>query len=179
MNQSMMWAAAIPAFADAGVPCIEPLDPDETYKEDVGEEEAEELAGQAAQLVSAAFLYAAPTGGGGKLFLAIRDFTPGSLDPDPDEEARRVEAARSWAEGKLRTLAEILEAGDTAKVRSLLRVFSGEAKQQADYVVPGTDLAPRLTGLATQSQMWAQLLPGEADKVAYALGVAANGFAAE
>lgn len=74
-NNSLMWAAAIPDFAKAGVPCLEP--PDEvTYEENVSEEDAEAQARQAAQLVSAQFLYAAATGPESKLFLAIRGFQP-------------------------------------------------------------------------------------------------------
>lgn len=74
-NNSLMWAAAIPSFAEAGVPCLEPPD-EQTYQENVPEDDAEALARQAAQLVSAQFLYAAATGPDSKLFLAIRDFRP-------------------------------------------------------------------------------------------------------
>lgn len=74
-NNSLMWAAALPDFIQAEVPCLPPPD-DETYQEGVEEAEAEAMARQAAQLVSAQFLYAAATGPDSKLFLAIRDFQP-------------------------------------------------------------------------------------------------------
>ncbi len=182
-NQSLMWAAGIASFQEAGVPCLPPPDEDHPYEEDVGEDDAMDLATQAAQLVNAQFLYAAPTGGGGKLFLAIKDFTPGSPDADPDEERRRIEATRAWAHGKLTRLAGRLRqaSGDDdaiAEVATLLRSLSGQADQQARFVVPGSELAPRLAGLATQTRMWAERLPGDLDQVAYALQVAGNGFAA-
>jgi hypothetical protein len=74
-NNSLMWAAAIPDFVQTEVPCLPPPD-EETYQESVEEAEAEALARQAAQLVSAQFLYAAATGPESKLFLAIRNFQP-------------------------------------------------------------------------------------------------------
>ncbi|RME25858.1 MAG: hypothetical protein D6798_07920 [Deltaproteobacteria bacterium] len=182
-NQSLMWAAGIESFQQAGVPCLPPPDESRPYEEDIGEDDAMELATQAAQLVNAQFLYAAPTGGGSKLFLAVRDFTPGSPDADPLEEERRIEATRAWAFGKLSRLAERLQqaVGDdqaVAEVATLLRSLSGQADQQARFVVPGSDLAPRLAGLATQARMWADRLPADLEQVAYALRVAANGFAA-
>lgn len=175
-NHSLMWAEAMPHFRDAGVPCLPALDEGETYRQDVDETEAQELASQAAQLTGAQFLYAAPTGGGGKLYLAIRGFVPGAPQPDPQDEARRVLAARTWAQARLRQLAALLGQGRVDELPGLLRSFSGEARQQAEYVVPGTDLAPRLAGLATQSVAWASRLPDDAVQVAYALDVAVNGF---
>lgn len=74
-NNSLMWAEAIAAFKDAGVPCL-PAPDEETYQEGTTEAEAEALATQAAQLTNAQFLYDAPTSEHSKLFLAIRDFRP-------------------------------------------------------------------------------------------------------
>ncbi|MCB9779588.1 MAG: hypothetical protein H6742_13575 [Alphaproteobacteria bacterium] len=176
-NQSLMWAEAIAGFKDAGVPCLPKPDERDDYEADIDEDTAQELAGQCAQLTGAQFLYAAPTGGGGKLFLAVRDFRPGGLEPDPEEEARRVEAARGWAEGKLTRLAEALaDEARTGEVAGLLRAFAGEARQQAHYVVQGTALGGRLGGLATQAEAWAAALPQQREVVAYQLGVAAKGL---
>ena len=74
-NNSLMWAEAIAAFKDAGVPCL-PAPDEDTYQEGVTEAEAESLATQAAQLTNAQFLYDAPTSPQSKLFLAIRNFRP-------------------------------------------------------------------------------------------------------
>ncbi|NOY25612.1 MAG: hypothetical protein GXP62_07040 [Oligoflexia bacterium] len=175
-NHSALWADAIDSFKDAGVPCLESPDGENPYVEDIDELEAQEMAGQAAQLVSAQFLYAAPTGGGGKLFLAVTEFTPGGRDPDPADDARRVQAARVWTAGRLKRLGELLAQGEVDQVASLLGALSGQARQQADFVVRGTDLAPRLSGLATQAQLWASALPDQADRVAYELGIAAHAW---
>ena len=74
-NSSLMWAEAIAAFQQAGVPCL-PAPDANTYQEGVTEAEAEVLATQAAQLTNAQFLYDAKTSEHSKLFLAIRDFRP-------------------------------------------------------------------------------------------------------
>lgn len=173
-NQSVAWASAIPAFQDAGVPCIEPLDDAQPFLEDVDQAEAEDLARQACQLTSAQFLYES-TSGPSTLYLAIRDFQAGEADgADLDH---RVSAATAWAGERLAVLADLLQAGETTKAASLLRAFAKGARNQAEMVVPGTDLAPRLAGLATQAMMWSDLLPAQADQVAYGLQVAARGFA--
>lgn len=176
-NQSMMWAEAISGFSDAGVPCLPKPDERSDYEEDVDEDTAQELAAECAQLTGAQFLYAAPTGGGGKLFLAVRAFQPGGIEDDPEEEARRVEAARGWAEAKLSRLAEKLsDEGRSGEVAGLLRSFAGEARQQAHFVVKDTELGGRLGGLATQAEAWAAALPQQREVVAYQLGVAAKGL---
>lgn len=175
-NHSIMWAEGIQGFTDAGVPCLPAPEGEDPYVEDIDEDLAEELAGQSAQLVNAQFLYTAPTGGGGKLFLAVTEFTPGAPEPDPEEEGRRIEAARGWAAERLVRLGELLAQGEVDQVTTLLGSLSGQARQQADYVVRGTDLAPRLSGLATQAQLWANALPEHTDRVAYELGVAARGW---
>jgi hypothetical protein len=175
-NHSIMWAEAIASFQQAGVPCLPAPEGEDPYVQDIDEDLAQELAGQSAQLVNAQFLYAAPTGGGGKLFLAVTDFTPGAMDEDPGQEARRIEAARGWAAERLVRLAALLEQGEVDEVATLLGSLSGQARQQADFVVRGTDLAPRLSGLATQAMLWAQALPEHKDRVAYELKVAARGW---
>ena len=175
-NHSIMWAEAITGFQQAGVPCLPAPEGEDPYVEDIDEDLAQELAGQSAQLVNAQFLYAAPTGGGGKLFLAVTEFTPGAIAEDPGQEARRVEAARAWAAQRLARLAELLESGEVDEVATLLGALSGQARQQADFVVRGTDLAPRLSGLATQAMLWAQALPQHRERVAYELQVAARGW---
>lgn len=173
-NQSIAWAAAIPAFQQAGVPCIEPLDDEQPFRADVERAEAEDLARQACQLTNAQFLYESSSGPS-TLFLAIRDFQPGAADAA--DEAHRVAAARAWAGARLAELAALLAGGEHAKAATLLRSFARGARNQAEMVVPGTDLAPRLAGLATQALMWSELLPAQAEQVTYGLGVAARGFA--
>lgn len=174
-NHSVAWASAIPAFQEAGVPCIEPLDDEEPFRADVDKEEAEDMARQACQLTNAQFLYESSSGPS-TLYLAIRDFRAGGSDAA--DEAHRVAAARAWAGQRLAELAALIEAGEHLKAASLLRAFAKGARNQADMVVPGTDLAPRLAGLATQAMMWSDLLPDQAQQVAYGLGVASKGFAA-
>lgn len=74
-NNSLLWAQGINEYQQLGVPCLPPPD-DDVFQQDVSEEEAESLARQAAQLVSAQFLYDVKTANQGKLFLAIRNFQP-------------------------------------------------------------------------------------------------------
>ena len=65
-------------------------------------------------------------------------------------------------------------------LESFPRLFTpGQAKQQADFVVPGTPLAGRLTGLSVQATTWSTALQMDAnhrDRVAYEMAIAINGF---
>jgi|GEM_PF-2915786 len=177
-NASIMWAEKIPSFEQAGVPCL-PAPDEEGYQEGVDENEAQDLASQAAQLANAQFLYAAPTGGGGKLFLAIREFTAGTPEADPEDDARRLAATTAWVQERLTQLSALL-AGDRAdEAPGLLKAFADQAKQQATFVVPGSELASRLTGLSVQATTWATALSMDAnhrDRVAYEIAIAINGF---
>lgn len=176
-NHSIMWAEAIESFQKAGVPCLPGPEGESPYLAEVDEDLAQELATQSAQLVNAQFLYAAPTGGGGKLFLAVTEFTPGSVDEDPDAPRRRIEAARAWAQRRLSDLHRLMGEGRVDEVGSLLGALSGQARQQADFVVRGSELAPRLSGLSTQALLWAQALPEHKERVTYELQVAARAWA--
>jgi len=177
-NASIMWAEKIPSFTRSGVPCL-PAPDDEGYQEGLDENDAQELASQAAQLVSAQFLYAAPTGGGGKLFLAIRDFTAGAPDADPEAKTRRLAATTEWVQERLTQLSTLL-AGDRAEeAPGLLKAFADQAKQQATFVVPGSELASRLTGLSVQATTWSTALSLDAahrDRVTYEIAIAMNAF---
>lgn len=175
-NNSILWAEAIASYQEAGVPCLPAPEGEEPFVEDIDETVAQELAGQSAQLVNAQFLYAAATGGGGKLFLAITDFTPGTPAEDPGAEGRRVAAARTWTHARLQRLGALLKEGRADEVAGLLLALAGQSRQQADYVVRGTDLAPRLSGLAAQAQLWSAALPDQAQRVAYELEIAARGW---
>ena len=177
-NASVMWAEKIPSFAEAGVPCL-PAPDDQGYQEGLDEAEAQELAGQAAQLTNAQFLYAAPTGGGGKLFLAIRDFTAGTPDADPADELRRLAATTAWVQERLRQLSSLLPTDRAEEAPGLLKSFADQCKQQATFVVPGSELASRLTGLSVQATTWSTALSLDAnhrDRVAYEIAIAINGF---
>jgi hypothetical protein len=178
-NASVMWAEKIPSFTEAGVPCL-PAPDDDGYEEGVDENEAQELASQAAQLANAQFLYAAPTGGGGKLFLAIRNFTAGAPEPDANEEARRLKATTAWVQERLRQLSTLLASDRSEEAPGLLKAFADQAKQQATFVVPGSELAGRLTGLSIQATTWGTALSldgNNRDRVAYEMAIAINGFA--
>lgn len=183
-NNSLMWAEALGHFQQAGVPCLPKLDGEEDYLEGVTEEQAQELATQAAQLTGAQFLYAAPMGGGGQLFLAVREFRAGAEAPDPDAEERRQDATRAWAGQKLRGLAKVIREGRTDEARALLGALPDQATQQAEYVVQGTPVAARLKDLADQARGWSESLgeagseAGEetAERLAYELDIAARGF---
>lgn len=177
-NASVMWAEKITSFTEAGVPCL-PAPDDTGYEEGLDENEAQELATQAAQLVSAQFLYAAPTGGGGKLFLAIRGFTPGKPEADPAADAKRLASTMQWVQERLRQLSGLLSDERANEAPGLLKAFASQAKQQADFVVPGTDLSGRLTGLSVQATTWStalQMDPKHRDRVAYEMAIAINGF---
>jgi hypothetical protein len=177
-NASVMWAEKIPSFTDAGVPCL-PAPDDDGYEEGVDETEAQELASQAAQLANAQFLYAAPTGGGGKLFLAIRGFTAGTPEPQEGEEQRRLDATTSWVQERLQQLSKILSSDRADEAAGLLTAFADQAKQHATFVVPGSELAGRLTGLSIQATTWGTALSMDAnhrDRVAYEIAIAINGF---
>ncbi len=177
-NHSLMWAEGIESFRKAGVPCLPGPEGEPAYVEDIDQDQAQELAAQTAQLVGAQFLYAAPTGGGGLLYLAVSDFQPTGAAEDPDAAARRQEAARQWARERLLALRQRLLDGQVEEAASLLVAFAGQARQQADFVVRGSELAPRLSGLATQATLWAQVLPDQKERVAYELEVASRGWAA-
>lgn len=177
-NASIMWAEKIPSFAKAGVPCL-PAPDEEGYQEGVDENEAQDLASQAAQLVSAQFLYAAPTGGGGKLFLAIRGFTAGTPDPDPDGDERRLAATTAWVQERLTQLSALLAGERADEAPGLLKAFADQARQQGTFVVPGSELASRLTGLSVQATTWSTALSLDAnnrDRVAYEIAIAVNAF---
>ncbi|HCH66095.1 MAG: hypothetical protein CL927_04315 [Deltaproteobacteria bacterium] len=177
-NASVMWAEKIPSFTDAGVPCL-PAPDDEGYQEGLDEAEAQELASQAAQLVNAQFLYAAPTGGGGKLFLAIRGFTAGTPEPDEHEEERRLAATTGWVQERLHQMSALLASDRAEEAPGLLKGFADQAKQHATFVVPGSELAGRLTGLSIQATTWGTALsldPTHRDRVAYEIAIAINGF---
>jgi len=177
-NASVMWAEKIPSFTQAGVPCL-PAPDDTGYEQGLDENEAQELATQAAQLTNAQFLYAAPTGGGGKLFLAIRDFTPGKPEADPEADAKRLVSTMAWAQERLQQLSGLLSDERVEEAPGLLKAFASQAKQQADFVVPGTELAGRLIGLSVQATAWSTALRMDAshrDRVAYRMAIAINGF---
>ncbi len=175
-NSSLMWCAAMDHFESAGVPCLPAPDEGPAYEADVTEEIALELATQAAQLTGAQFLYAAPSGGGSQLFLAIRDFHPGAPEEDPSTQARRVAAARSWATARLRSVSTMIGEGRTDEAAAMLRSFDGELRQQAEFIVQGSDLAPRLAGLSSQAALWAEQAEAEPDRVAYEMSIATRGF---
>lgn len=179
-NNSAMWAEAMSHFQQAGVPCLPKLDGEDDYMEDCDAAAAEVMATQAAQLTGATFLYAAPMGGGGQLFLAIRDFKAGAQAPDPDAEQRRQDATRAWAGQKLRGLAKLVREGRLDEARSLLAALPAQANQQAEYVVQGTPVAARLQDLAVQAEGWVGTLAedAQAERVAYELDIAARGFVA-
>lgn len=175
-NRSIAWAEALPHFQKAGVPCLPAPDEGPTYQDNIDIAEAQELATQAAQLTGAQFLYAAPTGGGGQLFLAIRDFRPGAPEADPEGDARRVSATRGWASARLQALSTLLGNGERAELPALLQALAGEARQQAGFVVMGTPLADQLHGLAAQAELWAAQVGEQAERVAYEMGIASRGF---
>ncbi len=177
-NNSLMWAESLSHFQQAGVPCLPKLDGEEDYMEGVDVEQAEILATQAAQLTGAQFLYTAPMGGGGQLFLAVRNFKPGAQEPDPDAEQRRQDATRAWAGQKLRGIAKVLRDGRQDEAKSLLDALPGQASQQAEYVVAGTPVGARLEDLAQQATGWAEAAGDEAqaERLAYELDIAARGF---
>ena len=75
-NQSIAWAEALPHFKSAGVPTVARPEGLPEYQVGLPEGLAEQLANRAARDAGALFLYAAPTGGGSKLFLAVTEFTP-------------------------------------------------------------------------------------------------------
>lgn len=180
-NASVMWAEQIPSFQEAGVPCL-PAPDEDGYQEGVDEAEAQELASQAAQLANAQFLYAAPSGGGGKLFLAIRGFVAGAPEADPEADDKRLASATAWVQTRLHQLSGLLadDSGDRAlEAPGLLRAFADQCRQQAEFVVPGTELGTRLSGLSVQATTWATALSMDAShrpRVAYEMAVATNGF---
>lgn len=84
-NNSIAWAEALPHFQAAGVPTLTRPEGLPEYQAGVPENMAEQLAGRVARDHGALFLYAAPTGGGSKLYLAVTAFTP--IVPPPPAEA--------------------------------------------------------------------------------------------
>jgi len=175
-NDSIMWADHIPHFGKAGVPCLPAPDPDQPYEEGIDLQKAQELAGQAASLANAQFLYAAPMGGGSQLFLAVRDFAAGAPEEDADAEERRQAATRAWAAARLQAVVGVIGEDRLAEAKTLLEGLVGQARQQAEYVVTGTDTAERLEGLANQAGLWAESLEAERDRVIYEMGIAAKSF---
>lgn len=173
-NRSVYWAEALAHFKTAGVPTVPRPEGLPEYQEGMTEQLAESLAARAAQDVSAEFLYTAPTGGGGKLYLAVMGFTPGA-DQDEVEPSRKVTATRAWVEAKLRQLGQSAGRGD-ADTADLLRAFAEESRRQSGQVVQGTDLAPALIELAADLERWAAGLPDANQSVSGALAAAARGF---
>lgn len=175
-NDSIAWAEDLPHFKQAGVPCLPKLDGEEAYQDGVSLELAQELATQAAQLTGAQFLYTAPSGGGGQLFLAVRDFTPGSPEEDPDAASKRIDGTRGWARNRLGTMVGVIREGRLDEAQALLASLAGEARNQAEFVVPGTDVAAQLEQLAVQSVTWAERVAEAPEPVAYELEIASRGF---
>jgi hypothetical protein len=175
-NSSLMWCAGMAHFEKAGVPCLPAPDDGPAYEEGVDEDTALELATQAAQLTGAQFLYAAPSGGGSKLFLAIRDFHPGAPEEDASTVARRVAAARAWALARLQGMAGLIGEQRTDEAATLLAAFEGEVGQQAEFVVNGTPLAARLSGLGAQAALWSEQVVDQPERVAYEISIAARAF---
>lgn len=175
-NGSIMWCSAMEHFEKAGVPCLPAPDDAPAYEEDIDEDTALELATQTAQLTGAQFLYAAPSGGGSKLFLAIRDFHPGAPEEDASTVARRVAAAKAWATARLQNLATMIGEGRTDEAARLLGSFDGELRQQAEFVVNGTPLAGRLSGLSGQAAVWSEQVADQPERVAYEISIAARAF---
>jgi hypothetical protein len=175
-NDSVMWAAGIPSFTDAGVPVV-PHE-GEHYLADTGPEQAEALALDAANKAGGLFAYQAPTGGGGVLWLAITEFVPGALDSDPDEAERRARGARDYAAQTLSAVAEVL--GDPSRAHdaaALLRSFAGVLGKQIEFVVAGLPVADSLGVLAADALDWAQALPAEVTRVRASVEAAAKHWA--
>lgn len=174
-NRSICWAEALPHFKQAGVPTVPRPEGLPEFQEAMTESLAESLAARAAQDFQAEFLYAAPTGGGGKLYLAVRGFTPGSSTDEVDP-ARKVAATRAWIEARLRQLGAGTGRGD-ADAADLLRAFAEECRRQSSQVVTGTPLAAQLVELSADLDRWAAGLPDARDGVSGALAAASRAFA--
>ena len=75
-NQSLKWAWGLEHFVTAGVPMVARDETMPVYMENVPLRNAEHLAMRAADEDGAEFYYAAPTGEGSFLYLAIHGFEP-------------------------------------------------------------------------------------------------------
>lgn len=174
-NQSICWADSMPHFQSAGVPVLlrpEGLPP---YQEGMDLNFAQNLAARAAQGTGAQFLYQAKTGGGGQLFLAISEFTPGSGDGAAEDVGQRMAHMSAWLVMRLGSLADHIEKGAN-NGPDRLKAFAGEARNQADYALRGTALADQLRALASDAERWAEALPDGVVAVVGALRAAAKGM---
>ena len=174
-NGSVMWAGEIPAFRQANVPVIPRPESFAGYQENVNEKHAEAMATAVCRSEGALFLYRAPSGGGGALFLAVTEFHPGGLEADPDDAARRSESARAWAFTSLTGIGALLEQGGSAEEAGLLLGrLRDQAHQQAEFVLKGLPAATEIDRLGDQAAAWAAAVPDHRDRVAYELNIAAR-----
>ena len=114
-NNSIAWGEAIPGFKDAGVPHIPTPEGKKSMAMDYHEAQARHLARKTASEHDAQFLYVAPTGGGGFLYLAIYNFELGEIELGEEDEEKRLESVKGFNR-------EMAETPDN--VRLFLLVFS-------------------------------------------------------
>ena len=84
-NMSLLWAQGLEHFVAAGVPMVERQEHLPMLMEKVPAKNAELFAMRAAERDGAQFYYAAPSGEGSSLYLAIHDFQPVMLSGTPAE----------------------------------------------------------------------------------------------
>ncbi len=158
-NNSIMWAQELEQFREAGVPVLG-LDPGSlglSRSGAMGDNEAANLAREAASAADALFVYRAPNGDNA-LYLAVYDFETGNIELGPEELERRETSAQEYISTSLGNIANVLEdESRREEVRRLLVNFKKALEQQAE-LLSGSPAADDVRGLIPTVRRWLPLL---------------------
>lgn len=144
-NNSYIWMSTMAQYKNvpkipipAGMP---------KYVESTTEERARKIAEDAALKDGADFLYAAPVGGGGFVYIAVYKLVFTVEKDTPEIEASKKKAVWEFIVNKLDSLMPIVEGNDFA---ALFEAFIVELRNQAKYVLYGLSEAQAIGAFANQ-----------------------------
>jgi hypothetical protein len=140
-NNSYLWLSAHSQYQ--GVPKVMKPEGAEGYREGVTEAEARAVAVEAAIADGAAYMYAAPMGGGGFVYLAVHDLAFGPLTLSPEEQLHKTRAAMQYVVHKVDALLSIAARPDFDTV---LYAFLRDMEAQYRYVLKGLPAAAVVQG---------------------------------
>lgn len=144
-NNSYIWMSTMAQYKDvpkiplpAGMP---------KYVESTTEERARNIATSAAAKDGADYLYAAPVGGGGFVYIAVYKLVFTVEKDTPEEEAAKKKAAWSFLADKIEMLIDAIDVNDFPKI---FDAFIADARNQAKYVLFGLSEANSVGAFTTK-----------------------------
>ncbi len=144
-NNSYIWMSTMAQYKNvpkiplpAGMP---------KYVESTTEERARKIAENAAAADGADYLYAAPVGGGGFVYIAVYKLVFTVEKDTPEVEAAKKKAAWEFLAERITVLIDAIEINDFPK---LFDAFIVDARNQAKYVLFGLQEAHAVAAFATK-----------------------------